>query len=163
MAAGRALPVCDGVVEMKTPVCNKDCFNCPFPDCINDEMDHEDYIAAAARDKELRSTPKSKKVAAQKKAYYEANREKVAAQQKAYYEANREKVAAQKKAYYEANREKLFQRQREIAEVRKQMGLSQNEAAKILGVSQATISLWEKGCVVCDVDSVIHTLRQEAG
>ena len=133
MAAGRALPVCDGVVEMKTPVCNKDCFNCPFPDCINDEMDHEDYIAAAARDKELRSTPKSKK------------------------------VAAQKKAYYEANREKLFQRQREIAEVRKQMGLSQNEAAKILGVSQATISLWEKGCVVCDVDSVIHTLRQEAG
>ena len=47
-----------------------------------------------------------RKVAAQKKAWYEANREKVAAQQKAWYEANREKVAAQQKAYREANREK---------------------------------------------------------
>lgn len=34
------------------------------------------------------------------------DKKKVAAQQKAYREANREKVAAQKKAYYEANREK---------------------------------------------------------
>ena len=118
---------------MAAQVCNKDCFNCPFPDCINDEMDHEDYVASAKRERELKATPKSKK------------------------------VAAQQKAYREANREKVFQRQREIAEVRKQMGLSQNEAAKILGVSQAMISFWEKGCVVCDVDSVIHTLRQEAG
>ena len=49
----------------------------------------------------------AQKVAAQKKAWYEANREKVATQQKAWYEANREKVAAKKKAYYEANREKV--------------------------------------------------------
>ena len=34
------------------------------------------------------------------------DKRKVAAQRKAYREANREKVAAQKKAYYEANREK---------------------------------------------------------
>ena len=47
------------------------------------------------------------KVAAQKKAYYEANREKVAAQQKAYREANREKVAAQQKAYREERRGRL--------------------------------------------------------
>ena len=33
-------------------------------------------------------------------------KKKVAAQRKAYREANREKVAAQRKAYYEANREK---------------------------------------------------------
>ena len=51
--------------------------------------------------------PEKRKVAAQKKAYREANREKVAAQKKAWYEANREKVAAQKKAYREANREKV--------------------------------------------------------
>ena len=51
--------------------------------------------------------PSSKqKVAAQKRAWYEANREKVAAQKRAYREANREKVAAQKRAYREANREK---------------------------------------------------------
>ena len=54
----------------------------------------------------------AQKVAAQKKAWYEANREKVATQQKAYYEANREKVAAKKKAYYEANREKINEKRR---------------------------------------------------
>ena len=52
------------------------------------------------------------KVAAQKKAWYEANREKVAEYQKAYREANREKVAAQKKAWYEANREKINEKRR---------------------------------------------------
>ena len=60
-------------------VCNKDCFNCPFPDCINDEMDHEDYLDSAIIEKEiiLPKTSKQKKLAAQKKAYYEANREKL--------------------------------------------------------------------------------------
>ena len=57
-----------------------------------------------------------RKVAAQRKAYYEANREKVAAQQKAYREANREKVAAQRKAYREANREKVAEYQRAYIE-----------------------------------------------
>ena len=77
----------------------------------------EDYRETDDRDREVRMErkgPKGKKVAAQQKAYREANREKVAAQQKAYreanrekVEANREKVAAQKKAYREANREKI--------------------------------------------------------
>ena len=38
--------------------------------------------------------------------------QKVAAQKKAWYEANREKVAAQKKAWYEANREKINEKRR---------------------------------------------------
>ena len=41
-----------------------------------------------------------------KRAKYEAmtgDKQKIAAQKKAWYEANREKVAAQKKAWYEAN------------------------------------------------------------
>ena len=75
-------------------VCNKDCFNCPFPDCINDEMDYEDYLDAATTEREiiLPKSKKEKKAAARQKAYYEANREKVAARQKAYREANREKA-----------------------------------------------------------------------
>ena len=64
--------------------------------------------------------PEKRKVAAQKKAYREANREKVAAQKKAWYEANREKVAAQQKAYYEANREKLRSYAREYARRRRE-------------------------------------------
>ena len=74
-------------------ICNKDCFNCPFDDCINDEMDYEDYVESANRDKDLRSTSKRRKVAAQKKAYREANRDKVAEYQKAYYEANKIRIA----------------------------------------------------------------------
>lgn len=65
------------------------------------------------REAKFRALPMEKqKVAAQRKAYREANREKVAEYQKAYYEANREKVAAQQKAYREANREKLRKRAR---------------------------------------------------
>ena len=51
----------------------------------------------ASRKRDLESVLDQKDFAAQK----------LAAQKKAWYEANREKVAAQKKAYYEANREKL--------------------------------------------------------
>ena len=65
------------------------------------------------REAKFRALPMEKqKVAAQRKAYREANREKVAEYQKAYYEANREKVAAQQKAYREANREQLRERAR---------------------------------------------------
>ena len=110
-------------------VCNKDCFHCPYPDCINDQMDHEDYIEASKRDKALRSTPKSKKVAAQKKAYYEANREKLAAQQK------------------------------KIKELRKELGLSLRTAASILRVSAATVSNWERGSIPCKISKVIRNLR----
>ena len=49
--------------------------------------------------------PEKRKVAAQKKAWYEANREKVAAQQKAWYEANREKYNAYMREYMRKRRE----------------------------------------------------------
>ena len=70
-------------------------------------------------------TRDKQKIAAQKKAYYEANREKIAAQQKAYREANREKVAARSKAYREANREaynaymREYMRSRRLAKEKK--------------------------------------------
>lgn len=51
--------------------------------------------------------PSSKqKVAAQQRAWYEANREKVAAQQRAYREANREKYNAYMREYYKKRRAK---------------------------------------------------------
>ena len=110
-------------------ICNKDCFHCPYPDCINDDMDHEDYVEAAERDRELRSTPEKRKIAAQHKAYYKANREKVAAQQ------------------------------RIIRETRISVGLSQATAANILGVSRTTIYFWENGNVPCDTAAVVLALH----
>ena len=60
------------------PVCDKDCFHCPHPDCILDALDHEDYLEAAQREREYIAprTAQQKKVAAKQKAYREANREK---------------------------------------------------------------------------------------
>ena len=62
--------------------------------------------------KDDRRNNKERKVAAQQKAWYEANREKVAAQQKAYREANREKYNAYQREYQRRKR-----KERKCAEV----------------------------------------------
>ena len=107
-------------------------------------MDHDDYIESAARDKELRSTPEKRKLAAKQKAYREANRAEIAAKQKAYYEANRTEIAAKQKI---------------VRDTRSALGLSQTKAAEILGVTKATVSLWENGNVPCDTAAVVLALR----
>ena len=109
-------------MKSKENVCNKDCFRCPFEDCVLDELDYEDYkeLSAIESDFIVQKTDIQKKLAAQKKAYYEANREKEAARQKAYYEANREKLAAYQKAYREANREKVAARQKDYDEANRE-------------------------------------------
>ena len=63
---------------------------------------------------------KSKKIAENKRAYYEANREKIAENKRAYYEANREKIAENQRAYYEANREKIAENQRAYREANRE-------------------------------------------
>ena len=75
----------------------------------------QDYRQSAELDREVlldRKDNAHRRVAAQQKAYREANRERVAAQKKAYREANRERVAAQQKAYREANRERVAAQQK---------------------------------------------------
>ena len=90
------------------PVCDYDCFHCPYEDCINDEMRHEDY--QEGKKLELISGAKeyntSESHRATQKKYYEENKEKVAAARKKYYEENKEKVAAAQKKYREENKEK---------------------------------------------------------
>ena len=51
-----------------------------------------------------RKDNRGRKIAAQKAAYREANKEKIAAQKAAYREANKEKIADYQAAYREANR-----------------------------------------------------------
>ena len=134
------------------PVCNRDCFQCPFPDCVDDRITQEERRASMIRDSELKERSK---VAAAKKAYYEANREKVAAAKKAYYEANREKVAAAQKAYREANREKVAAKNgRFLFDLRTEHGMSQSSLARVLGVSQSAVSRWESGELPFDLEKV---------
>ena len=75
-------------------------------------------------------SPEKQKVAAQRKAWYEANRDKVAAQQKAYREANRDKVAAQRKARYEANRDKYNAYMREYMRRRRKKNESEKREVR---------------------------------
>ena len=102
--------------------CNRDCFNCPYPDCILEELEAEDYAEQRRIEREI-VNPKSKrqeKRTAYQRAHYEANREKLTAYRRAYREANREEIAAKQRAYYEANREKLAAYQREYRRKRKE-------------------------------------------
>lgn len=147
------------------PVCNKDCEHCPYPDCINDALDYDDYVASAKMEKEFifPKTAKQKKVAAQQKAYREANRERLVAQWKAYYEANRERIAARQKSYREANRDR-FAAQRKIQTYRQSIGLSQRAFAAPLGVTPACVSNWEHGSSPANwplLQSVYPDLRPE--
>ena len=60
------------------PVCDYDCFHCPYEDCINDEMRLEDY--QEGKELELISGAKeyntSESHRAATKKYYEENKEK---------------------------------------------------------------------------------------
>ena len=57
------------------------------------------------------------------------------------------KLAASRKAYYEANREKGVAAGWQIADARRAAGYTQAALAKLLHVSQPTLSKWETGAI----------------
>ena len=89
-------------------VCNRDCFNCAFDECILEELEAEDYAEQRRIEREIvkPKSAKEKKIAAYQRAYYEANKDEIAAKKRAYREANKDEIAAKRRAYREANREK---------------------------------------------------------
>ena len=82
------------------------------------ERDREAVLAGMSK--------RNRKIAENKRAYREANREKIAEYQRAYYEANREKIAENQRAYREANREKWNAYQREYKKRRRTHGENQS-------------------------------------
>ena len=127
----------------KNAICDHDCFNCKFDDCIADDMTPEEWAESQRRDRDTNLTPEQKK----QRAYREANREKIADQQRAYREANREKIADQKRAYREA---------------RRWAGLTQTAVAEALGISQSAYSRWETGAAPSDYGTVMGTIARLA-
>ena len=131
--------------------CNHNCLECPYPDvpeeCLEAALTWDEYKELDVIDKDIINpkTAKQKAVAAQQKAWYEANKDKVAAQQKAYREANKDKVAAQQKS---------------IALARKAHGMTQSGLAAIVGVTQATVSMWETGAVKANWDKLCAALPE---
>lgn len=115
------------------PICNRDCFHCPYEDCINDEMRLEDY--QEGKELELISGAKEYNTseshrAAYRKKYYEENREKEAAYQKQYREKNKERLAATKKKYYEENKEKLAAYSKKYYEENKEKWKEYNQKSR---------------------------------
>ena len=110
------------------PVCDRDCFHCPHPDCIREDLTAADYDDARALEAYIHPpTPAQRRIAAKQKAYREENREAIAAKQKA----------------------------RVLSEFRREHGMTQARLGRILGVSRPTISLWETGAVPFDLEAVL--------
>lgn len=116
--------------------CNHNCLECPYPDvpdeCLEAALTWDEYKELDAIDKDI-INPKT------------AKQKAVAAQQKAYREANKDKVAAQQKS---------------IALARKARGMTQREFAAIVGVTQAAVSLWETGAVKANWDKLCAVLPE---
>lgn len=109
-------------------VCNRDCFNCPYDDCIVDEMTEADLLESIELDRSLFSQTKRRrkpatnqngcsqaeleKRRAYARAYYHKNRHKLNERQKAYYEAHRDEILAKHKAHYQENRDEIIARRK---------------------------------------------------
>lgn len=113
------------------PICDKNCFACPFPDCINDEMDADDYAEARGRDKLLqcptgqgrrpdRTVEEQRRERMDRKnacnrAWYAKNRESILTALRERRESDPEYVAQRKayrRAHYQANRAEILDRQK---------------------------------------------------
>lgn len=113
-------------------VCSMDCLNCPFEDCINDEMTAKEY--------------------------YEANREKILAQQREYRKANREMINESARYGRERNKRIYAEICRKIRAERLSLGLTQREVAEICGISIKRVGAFEVGTIRPRVDLLAKAL-----
>lgn len=109
-------------------MCDKDCFNCHYTDCIAEKMTLEEMQEQDNIDKQLERKAELEKdidyrrrwelnnyerARANKHRHYVEHKAEYQARFKAYRENNHEKIKAGCKSYYERNREKILQQQRE--------------------------------------------------
>lgn len=133
--------------------CNYDCFNCPYPDCINDalptskeaeymQIGHMKYTGAkkSKADKRYRNTLKGK-LTHQKaqKEYYRKCSVKILEARRLYYQEHKEEEQTRRKKHYEQHKEEELKKAREykeknkkiLAEKRKKNRTHENELARI--------------------------------
>lgn len=85
-------------------VCDRDCFNCIYPDCYQEQITKEERQAIKQRDID-RGLVKNSKAAN----YYEAHKDEC----KEYYQKNREKILEYQRKRYHENLEAERKRNRE--------------------------------------------------
>lgn len=82
--------------------CHPNCFNCPYDDCINQEVYEEDfYISKFSNDG-----------MSNKLLYYYTHRKEVLEKRKKYYQENTQKIIDRSKKYYFDNNEQIKEKNR---------------------------------------------------
>ena len=110
--------------------------------------------------------------------YYERNKDAIAEYQRDYRERNKDAIAEYKRDYYERNKDAIAEYKRNrvdknrnnndvirlgqrLRHIRKMYGLSQANLARITGLSQSSISMYETGATVMTDALIIWITKQE--
>lgn len=73
----------------------------------------------------------------------DSKQKRIAESQRRYYEAHKEEIAETQRRYREAHKEEIAEGKRELRDARIALGLTQKQAAELLGVAQSTVCCWE--------------------
>lgn len=73
----------------------------------------------------------------------DSKQKRIAESQRRYREAHKEEIAESQRRYYETHKEEIAEGKRELRDARIALGLTQKQAAELLGVSQPTVCYWE--------------------
>ena len=73
----------------------------------------------------------------------DSKQKRIAESQRRYYEAHKEERTEAQRRYREAHKEEIAEGKRELRDARIALGLTQKQAAELLGVAQSTVCYWE--------------------
>ena len=116
--------------------CDRDCFNCQYPDCICDDMTYEDW----REDLEEYIAPKTaaqRRIAANKAKYYAENKERI----------NRRTSRNELKHRLDEHNAALGLA---LRQARKDKGLTQGALAALVGLDASSICKYERGRIPFD-------------
>jgi hypothetical protein len=103
-------------------VCNRDCFNCPYEDCVVDGESALEVARAEQRDQQAVCKPPEADRAYRKR-YYEKHRAIETQRSRAYYQEHRFELSDKKREYYLRNRERILAQQKEYRNQKKENAL----------------------------------------
>ena len=98
---------------MSNLVCDKDCKNCIYNDCINDDFTLEDYHFSQSLDKEIKREDVPKVVLRHREsalAWYHRNKDSELKRQEKFREENRDVLREKVREYHREHREQENQR-----------------------------------------------------
>ena len=98
---------------MSKRLCDLDCFNCKYKDCINSTLTSEDYKLSKSLDKDIikEDTPDSLiRIRESHLKWYHNNKETELARMSEYRENNRERLREESRQYHQEHREEDNQR-----------------------------------------------------